>query len=287
MSLPEIRSLVVRYPYCANFRILLALKSKQEDFRDKEKYERTAAIYTIDRGKLYDLMNDSALHIERMQLPDLKEHEELIALKELNETHTHNNHSPQQSFIHAIPDTGQLTDLPEFISEDKADEEFVPNQHTDDNQTTQENYFEQILFHIVDQDAVVMSVFSDLFGWKYKPVEKTSVKNDATDGKSTISYDAWLKQFLAPQSYTNSHIHIETKEENTEEHMIPHDLSLEEQAKESIAENHDIATETWAEILVKQKQYKEAIKIYERLCLQFPEKNTTFAQKIENLKKLL
>ena len=45
-------------------------------------------------------------------------------------------------------------------------------------------------------------------------------------------------------------------------------------------------TETYALLLEKQKKYQKALKIYDKLCLLFPEKKPYFAQKIEILKNL-
>ena len=55
-------------------------------------------------------------------------------------------------------------------------------------------------------------------------------------------------------------------------------------AKESIRKNDDIISETLAELLVQQGSRKKAIQMYERLSLIFPEKNSFFAEKIEQLK---
>lgn len=61
-----------------------------------------------------------------------------------------------------------------------------------------------------------------------------------------------------------------------EEHV---DLSLRNQA-----ELEDFATESFAEILVKQGKIDRAIGIYERLILKIPEKRDYFAKKIEKLR---
>ncbi len=47
-----------------------------------------------------------------------------------------------------------------------------------------------------------------------------------------------------------------------------------------------IITETYALLLEKQQKYQKALKIYDKLCLLFPEKRHYFAQKIEILKNL-
>lgn len=58
-------------------------------------------------------------------------------------------------------------------------------------------------------------------------------------------------------------------------------------AKESIQEDDEIATKTLAMILESQGHIKKALDMYQRLSLQNPEKSSSFAAKIEELKSLL
>ena len=58
-------------------------------------------------------------------------------------------------------------------------------------------------------------------------------------------------------------------------------------AKKSLQEQPDLASETLADLLVRQGQYTKAIKIYQRLSLLNPEKSVYFAATIENLKQKL
>ncbi len=58
-------------------------------------------------------------------------------------------------------------------------------------------------------------------------------------------------------------------------------------AAESLQESDEFATETLAKIYIKQKNYKKAIRIYQKLSLQFPEKSDYFAGLIKSLENKL
>jgi len=64
-------------------------------------------------------------------------------------------------------------------------------------------------------------------------------------------------------------------------------LQIPEIARQSVADNLELASETYADILTQQGEYEKAIAVYHRLILKFPEKTAFFAGKIELLKKYL
>lgn len=64
----------------------------------------------------------------------------------------------------------------------------------------------------------------------------------------------------------------------------PDDVAKEVAAK-SVDEDQTIATETLAAILARQGHKEKAIKMYEKLSLQYPEKSSTFAAQIKKLNK--
>ena len=59
---------------------------------------------------------------------------------------------------------------------------------------------------------------------------------------------------------------------------------MHELAAKSIEENDDMISETLADILAWQGNYKKSIEMYKRLCLLIPEKSDYFAAKIEKLR---
>ena len=58
-------------------------------------------------------------------------------------------------------------------------------------------------------------------------------------------------------------------------------------SESSTIENDELMTETLANIYIKQKHYKKALVIFEKLILKYPEKNIYFASRIKELENLI
>ncbi len=54
----------------------------------------------------------------------------------------------------------------------------------------------------------------------------------------------------------------------------------------SVTENDEMVTQTLANIYVEQKKYDKALKAFKKLSLKYPEKNSYFATRIEEIEKL-
>jgi len=58
-------------------------------------------------------------------------------------------------------------------------------------------------------------------------------------------------------------------------------------AAKAVAINDEIVTEKFANLLVRQRKYEEALNVFEKLSLKFPEKSIYFAARIEEVKILM
>jgi len=58
-------------------------------------------------------------------------------------------------------------------------------------------------------------------------------------------------------------------------------------SEKAVSLNDEIVTESFANILVSQKKFVEALDVFQKLSLRFPEKSIYFAARIEEIKKVL
>ena len=93
------------------------------------------------------------------------------------------------------------------------------------------------------------------------------------DLETKKSFDKWVRKNKADKKKSSA-----KKKKKKKKGKMPTN------AKVSLQETDIMASETLAELLVKQGRNKKAIKVYERLCLIFPQKSNYFAQIIKNLK---
>ncbi|MBK7936483.1 MAG: hypothetical protein IPJ82_05095 [Lewinellaceae bacterium] len=118
-------------------------------------------------------------------------------------------------------------------------------------------------------------------------VEKKAVPETPEGHKLTLNqpFVAWISKFNPPVLEQVEPVTTIPVVPTEEEDVATAGLSAHELAERSVAENKDVISETLARLLAKQGYRDKAIRMYERLCLAFPEKDAYFAAEIEKLKK--
>jgi hypothetical protein len=151
-----------------------------------------------------------------------------------------------------------------------------------------DDYFRQQGMQVSDE------LPSDMDELKQKPKEET--KNEGPQSLMVVmSFSEWLAHFKTKEQ--------ENREENEskkalktmwqkeklaaameeEDEEIPEQVF--EMAVNSITREEDLASESLAEVFVKQRKYDKAIDMYRKLSLREPQKKAYFARKIENILK--
>jgi hypothetical protein len=147
------------------------------------------------------------------------------------------------------------------------------------------------IFPLSDRVEETELIFQPLFTDDYFAYKRLKNPEEADDlneqGAAEMkSFTSWLRQmkdnFVGKTSKDWYHQQLHRIYEEEDEPEVSE--TVEKMAMDSIVFNNDIVSETLAEIWVRQHQYANAIKIYQKLSLLNPDKNAYFAQKILDLK---
>lgn len=117
-----------------------------------------------------------------------------------------------------------------------------------------------------DKSLMVVMSFSE---WLSFFKEKTEKERQEADGRKALK-TMWQKEKLAA-----------ALEDEADE--IPDEVF--NMAVNSISREEDLASESLAEILVRQGKHEKAIDMYRKLSLRNPQKNAYFAARIEKIQK--
>ncbi|MGO4290801.1 hypothetical protein [Chitinophaga sp. RAB17] len=142
---------------------------------------------------------------------------------------------------------------------------------------------------VEETELIFQPLYTDDY-FAYKRLKNPEEADDLNEqGAAEMkSFTSWLRQmkdnFVGKTSKDWYHQQLHRIYEEEDEPEVSE--TVEKMAMDSIVFNNDIVSETLAEIWVRQHQYTNAIKIYQKLSLLNPDKNAYFAQKILELKSL-
>ena len=116
-----------------------------------------------------------------------------------------------------------------------------------------------------------------------KRQENDATEQDAFDIMKEINAYQEVSFKTAPKSVILSKF-LETGNYNPEDLGESDSIPVEVLGKKSIAADDTLETETLAVVLEKQGKFDRAISVYEKLIVKYPEKSSTFATRISELK---
>jgi tetratricopeptide (TPR) repeat protein len=297
---PEIRDLkeiIENYPYFQAAHTLLAKAYLQQDSIHYDKTLKRAAAATGDRAVLYRFLYGTLADKKKNKEDELPQMvtdphpvtEELA----VNEIH------PVEAAFVEVPEkkNGYISNETPFEEVYTATAEKIDEEENDlsiKGSDEEENE--------IENPAVTSSEALSDENLIHPDEEKTKEKIDVSSGE--LSFTEWLKVFNrqnpAVSKYSskldksdNDPKQIETiiekfiREEPRIRKAKSEFYSPVNMAAKSVSEEEIPVSETLAEIIYKQGNYKKALKIYEKLCLIYPEKCTYFAERIHEIKNNL
>ena len=321
ISVEELSHLVHQYPYFAPAQLALAVKLKQDNsFQSQQQLQKTAIYIPNTNWLQYQLMNGEAkkfsidtVSAENANERSLQQPEPIVdeykaftphvqqipSLESVIET-MHGIDDKQNKKIEQIIQPQPLPpqdpeplarsiDLPSFSSTDFQEKPLPP---------TYSGSFDNLILDAYDkQSEKYASILSEQLSDFKKPLDENAKLDFEMEPYYTIDYfasqgikvdltqqpqDKLTKQLL---KFTDWLKKMKTVSPN------PQDLGTDpelEKAIQGIAqtsnEAKEIATETMAEVFVKQGKIDKAVQLYIKLSFLDPEKSSYFAAKIQQLK---
>lgn len=302
-STVSLEQLVHHYPWVPTFQLLLTKKYQLGGHEGFDAQLQKAALLAVDRQRLFTLINEPPQGIakepEEHNQPSFERVEGHQADEEQN---YHTKEPDSQDQQKEETDQKESADGPAIpMEEAEAYHQFmkefgiIRESSEKEPETKDEQQNQQ------DDDSTGVA--------NQKEKEHTSFASDdraneqiAEEEKTTRGFTEWLAMFKQQPTRSES----EDKQESEQSHpqkenegamnnahekdeTIPEEEMEEvsEQAEKSVEQSDKAVSQTLAQIYESQKKYVQAISIYEKLRLKYPEKSSYFVDKINELKKNL
>ena len=315
ISYQDLKELVDIYPYSQNLWQLLLYKSKIEGRNDTELLLQRVSTYSIDRDFLFTKLHDEKF-LKEEEVEAVHDVLELMDLEEIIQTVGHVAEEEETDIIarkaEAIPlpvsDNEPESKVADYIEPETQHEEkdlleklveSIPDDEFDNEQITEEGRelfskeeFTGFVEWIKESSAENSKepeeeiTLEEVVDWqKEEKKEKKKHAKKKTKKIQRKSFQRWQLERHENEDQSldgliTKMVGKKKKEEKTKKKDLAKVL-----AKKSVSVNKEIVSEVLAKIHVNQGNYKEAIEMYGKLVLLFPEKKAHFESEIENIKK--
>jgi hypothetical protein len=300
MPLEELRTLAIQYPYVQNLQILLQEKLILEGQGEDQVQLAKAALYSVDRSflqkkvqRLREKKGEFALEAVRMaedylELRDLnsvREDLEKIALGNFDESAV--PLSEQMALASRVEEEQSIfahNEIPGIPDEDLDLEEQLealseaPTLGSADIETPLP-YIEEAL-----PDSTQVSPVEPLVEELEKPAPLPQSR-PTQKPLPKAAFQSW--QHNQDEVFGQHLAQLMAFQPNTNRKPSLGEDQISKEAMKSMIDKDHMATETWAGLLVKQKQYHKAIEVYQRLMQKEPDKSALFSEKIEEIKGMM
>ena len=313
INFQELKSLVLQYPFAHNLRYLLVLKAKQSGKKDIAHLLADAALFSGDRPYLQTLM-EGQKKVEKLNLSAGSD-EEYLALPSLG---GEEQKSPVEGedIIQEEGAAGDEVGKTETVEEAKNEDnliDFFPDEGEEsqdkgeDRESTLWGELNEIypggelLYEGEGRRAGCLAgvMIKSARLVRSKLMEKNRIAEPTKDDGIALTtpamrlkpqrkeeFKSWKMQMQIPHIQVGTGVFFKSKKDDEQEEAITSKTRIAKaMAIQSVTDREDVASETLAELLVRQGNKNKAIEMYQRLSLLFPNKSSYFANRIEQLKK--
>ena len=311
-DLQQLQQLKEEYPYFQALSPLLTIASKQFDPKKEKKLLQSAAIYSLDRKHLKDLLfdeNNFKAKNEAIEKPDPVKKEITTEIPTKKEVIEPISEIKQHQAI-------EITKRDNSLSTGNLPDTFFQELFNDMAalKASKENYNRVIAGMASEKVSAVKKVVKNAPPTKVEKVKKEPPVAKKKEGKVKPKKKAEKKASNTTEIHENQDLIQELtnlkekkiidahKKEQIEiinnfiekEPIISKKISsdtvvpkkkIEDLSEASTNLSDDVVSETLAKLMIKQGRKIKAIEIYKKLIWKFPQKKTYFVEIIEALKK--